>query len=303
MKIVRSEFANELFIGLKAIFTQDFQEMAAKTYYQRVCTVVPSATAAEKYNYFGAWPYMREWVDERVIEGMRGKAITIENLKWEATVGIKVDDIEDNQLADLRRQVGEMATNAALHPDELVAAIIEAGTGALCFDGQYFYDTDHSWGDSGTHSNLLSGNGVTYDKIQLDIDACIAKYATYKNDKGKMLGFMGDTIMYPPALRVAMLKALNVTQISGTDNVYAAMGYTMIENPWLTDVKDWYMMDLRRAARPFIFQNRKPVRFRRPDESGNSDRAFMRDEELFGADARYNGGYGYPLLTIKVDNT
>jgi phage major head subunit gpT-like protein len=39
-----------------------------------------------------------------------------------------------------------MGQAAAVHPDELVFALLAAGFATACFDGQYFFDSDHPVG-------------------------------------------------------------------------------------------------------------------------------------------------------------
>ena len=38
----------------------------------------------------------------------------------------------------------------------LINAALLAGESTVCFDGQYFFDTDHSEGDSGSQSNDIT---------------------------------------------------------------------------------------------------------------------------------------------------
>ena len=38
-----------------------------------------------------------------------------------------------------------LATEAMYHPDQLFFEALVAGESTACFDGQYFFDTDHAW--------------------------------------------------------------------------------------------------------------------------------------------------------------
>lgn len=53
----------------------------------------------------------------------------------------------------------------------------------------------------------------------------------------------------------------------------------------------WYVADLSRAIRPLIHQQRKAPNFV-AKTSDTDDNVFDRAEYVYGADARYNGGYG-----------
>ena len=304
MVIVRSEFNEELFVALKAVYDSEYQTVTAASFYREVCSIVPSSTRTERYQYLGAWPYMREWLDERQVEGLRGKAFTIENKKYEATVGLDIDDVEDNALGDIRLQVQNMAANAATHPDELVTTLMEAGASTLCFDGQYFHDTDHAWGDSGTQSNKLTGTGVdTTAKIEADLQAAIAAMRVFKNDRGKIMNLVPTHVVIPPAIEWNFRKVLEAALIStGGTNVMANLNLKLIINPLLTDVNDWYLKCCSKPMKPYIFQTRKAPRFTTPD-AGMSDRKFMKGEELYGVDGRYGNGYGHWAMSVLTTNS
>ncbi len=54
----------------------------------------------------------------------------------------------------------------------------------------------------------------------------------------------------------------------------------------------WFLLDLSRPLRPFIFQNRKAPEFVAKDDL-RDDNVFWRGEYVYGADARNNVGYGF----------
>lgn len=54
----------------------------------------------------------------------------------------------------------------------------------------------------------------------------------------------------------------------------------------------WFLLDDRRSVLPIIFQERRPLAFTMKDNV-TDDNVFMRDEFVYGADARYNVGYGF----------
>lgn len=60
----------------------------------------------------------------------------------------------------------------------------------------------------------------------------------------------------------------------------------------------WYVMDLSRAIKPVIFQNRRDYDFRSITDLTDAE-VFMRDRFLFGVDARVNAGPGLWQLAVK----
>lgn len=60
----------------------------------------------------------------------------------------------------------------------------------------------------------------------------------------------------------------------------------------------WYLLCTRRPIRPLIFQRRKPYNLRRLDRP-EDENVFMRDEYLYGVDARVNVGYGLWQTAVR----
>lgn len=54
----------------------------------------------------------------------------------------------------------------------------------------------------------------------------------------------------------------------------------------------WFVIDNTRALKPLILQMRKPVRFVTKTDPATSDEVFNRNEFIYGADGRYNVGFG-----------
>ncbi|MGV6839990.1 MAG: Mu-like prophage major head subunit gpT family protein [Planktomarina sp.] len=55
----------------------------------------------------------------------------------------------------------------------------------------------------------------------------------------------------------------------------------------------WYVMDTNQVLKPMIFQQRKAPEFVSKEDPKNSDHVFMKNEYLFGVEARCNVGFGF----------
>jgi phage major head subunit gpT-like protein len=71
------------------------------------------------------------------------------------------NDIEDEQLGFYNPIVAALAQEARKHPEKLLADLMSAGFTTACYDGQYFFDTDHPVG-SATASNFGGGSGTPW---------------------------------------------------------------------------------------------------------------------------------------------
>ena len=115
----------------------------APSVFKDVATVVPSTTASNTYGWLGQFPKLREWVGDRVVKDMAAHGYAITNKLYEATVGVKRTDIEDDAIGVYNPLFAEMGRAASVYPDEHIFALLAAGGSTLCFDSQNFFDTDH----------------------------------------------------------------------------------------------------------------------------------------------------------------
>lgn len=295
--------------GLKATFYQAYQ--GGTPFYPTLCTEVPSAATSEKYGWLGSAPAMREWVDERVPKGLLSHDYTIVNKHWEASISIDADDLDDDQVGQLPTRVRDMASRAARHPDKLLTDLIVAGESTLCYDGQYFFDTDHSEGDSGTQDNDLSVNVsdtslVTVAEAKTIFNTVLGAMLSYLDDRGEpfleewQIDSANFSVMVPPEHREPWQELLTSALISNTDNVYKNKA-RLVVNARLTAATKLYFFFHGAPIRPFIHQNRQPVRTSML--SRDSETSFMRRKLVFGADARYNQGYGLWQYAVLVTLT
>lgn len=126
--------------------------------YLKVATKVPSSTAENKYSWLGQFPAIREWLGDVQVKNLEQHDYAILNKDFESTVAVKVKDIEDDQYGvydPIMQSVGEVAAN---HPARLVFQLLSAGFSTLCYDGQYFFDTDHVVNGANV-SNTGGGSG------------------------------------------------------------------------------------------------------------------------------------------------
>lgn len=131
----------------------------------QIAMSVPSITSEEKYAWMGMTTRFREWIGERQYQGLRQHDYSIKNKTWENTVEVPREVIEDDQYGTFTPVVQQLGQDAALHPDDLVFGLLQAGFSTPCFDGQYFFDTDHPVGLPGKEvsvSNFQGGSGTAW---------------------------------------------------------------------------------------------------------------------------------------------
>ena len=141
MAMITPALLQSLFTGFKKNFEDAKSEAPAQ--YTKIATVIKSTTKSNTYGWLGKFPNLRKWVGDRVIESMKAHGYQIVNEDFEATVGVDRNDIEDDELGIYAPMFAEMGRSAGIHPDELCFGLLGAGFTTPCYDGQYFFDTDH----------------------------------------------------------------------------------------------------------------------------------------------------------------
>lgn len=157
MKITAAALS-AIYTAVNMAFNQGRQTY--KPTWSRIATEVKSTAAQENYAWLGEFSRLREWVGDRQINKMKVSDYAIKNKKFEATEGIPAEYIEDDSFGVLMPKFQDMGYAAASHPDELVYALLAAGFTSTCFDGQFFFDTDHPVGPEGKEvsvSNMQAG--------------------------------------------------------------------------------------------------------------------------------------------------
>ncbi|AGM43376.1 Mu-like prophage major head subunit gpT family protein [Aeromonas hydrophila] len=160
MAMITSALLQSLFTGFKKNFEDAKSEAPAQ--YTKIATVIKSTTKSNTYGWLGKFPNLRKWVGDRVIESMKAHGYQIVNEDFEATVAVDRNDIEDDELGIYAPMFAEMGRSAGIHPDELCFGLLGAGFTTPCYDGQYFFDTDHPVYPKvdGTGTPVLTANMV-----------------------------------------------------------------------------------------------------------------------------------------------
>ena len=154
--IVTAASVAALQVGFKKNYQDAFDATRPDADYTKVATTVPSSSKSETYGWLGKFPKMRKWVGDRVIKDMAAHGYTITNEDFEATVGVDRNDIEDDNLGIYNPLFREMGQSAAQQPDDLTFGLMAQGTTEVCYDGQYFFDTDHPAFDENGGATVVS---------------------------------------------------------------------------------------------------------------------------------------------------
>ncbi len=292
--------------SIRAEFFQRFD--ATTTYFADLATRLASTTGKEEYGFLGQVPPMREWGTGRKARGLLAEKYSIENQKYELTIEVDRDEIDDDQTGQIRLRIQEMATRSATHKDAEIARLLinGAGAGFNSYDGVPFFNASHQSGGSGVQSNIVSRTGTvdvnnpTTAEFRDALKQAIARLIAFKDDQAEPMSntASGLVCVVPPTMHLTALEAVNATLVNSTTNVLEGAA-RIIAMPRLVDPKVWYLLKTDVPVRPFIFQDRAPIEFTAQEQ--DSESGFRREVYEYGVRARYRLTYGYWQFCARIE--
>lgn len=311
-------------LGSRAIigtFYETLEQSIGATWLGRLAMAFNSDQESETYKWLGASPAVREWIGGRLAKGLRENGLTIVNKKFEATLDISVDDLRRDKTGQIRVRIQEMADRVAAHPMSLISTLINNGGGStngLAYDGQYFFDTDHNEGDSGTLKNDLAAGDYavlnvgaptapTSNEMADAILAVLGHFYSFKDDQGEPINEMAKQflIMVPfnmwGVAQAAVSSNLLNTGSGGRDNPLVKMpgiSIDVVANPRLTATDKFCMFRTDGRTKPFIQQTEEDVTISAKGEG--SEYAFDNDAHQYGVKVIRNVGYGMWQHAIRA---
>jgi len=271
-----------------------------------------SDQSSEEYAWLGMSPAMREWIGGRNAKGFRESGQTIINKHYEATIDILVRNLRRDKSSQALLRIREMATRANAHWASLLSTLILDGVSTTCYDGQYFFDTDHSEGDSGTQDNDIEVDistmpcavtGTTtapsVEEMQWAIVMGIQQIAGFKDDQGEPMNENATSFlaMVPMSLMNVALQAVATPfQVDASQSALTAFkqNFTIRVEPnvrladWTTSFAIFRTDSLAKAL---IRQEETSVALK--VKGYGSEYEFDNDAHQYGIDAWRNVGYGY----------
>jgi phage major head subunit gpT-like protein len=147
-----AEILHALTTSLSAAFTKGLAGVTPQ--YLCIATEVPSSSASNTYGWLSDLPEIKEWIGERQLAVLSQQGYTVTNRTWESSIRVKRETIEDDQLGQFSIIASGFGRKIGVFPDTLAFKLLSEGFSSLCFDGQYFFDTDHPMA-GGTYSNIV----------------------------------------------------------------------------------------------------------------------------------------------------
>lgn len=244
---------------------------------------------------------MREWVGDRVVQNLMTYGYTIKNKKFESTVSVAREDIEDDQYGVYAPIVQMMGESAANYPDELIFELMNKGFTYKCYDGQPFFSSSHITNDNVTKKITISNMGTAPLSASAYTEARAQMMGLVDNN-GKILKIRPNLLVVPPSLESEGRKLLMADVIDGTTNVYKDTAELLVVQELTVNPTAWYLLDTSKPVKPFIFQERIKPEFISLDNPKDGN-VFFNAQYIYGVNCRGNAGYGLWQLAYGSTGT
>lgn len=304
-------------LGSRAIMGMYFARLETNPglpWVNAVSNMFTSDQASESYAFLGQSPAMREWIGGRQAKGLRSTdPVLIMNKHFEATLEIAKRDARRDKTPQIMARVQDLADRSVTHWASLLSTLILGGDSAACYDGQYYFDTDHSEGDSGTQSNSITfdisdaptvttGKGTptvpAVEILQQAILSGVAQILSFKDDRGEPMNenATGFTVVVPIGLYLTAAAAVNAAMTGAMQqnlngNQIKNFNIDVQMNPRLTWTNKFSIFRNDSPIKGLICQSEQDVELKAKAEG--SEYEFDNDAWQFGIDSWRNVGYGY----------
>ena len=263
--------------------------------------VIPSTSKSEVYQHLNGCPTFREWVSgtERVYRNIEETDFAVTNKKYEATISVDLDRVDDNQIGSYGTMAESLGMAASRLQEKLIGQLIAgAFASTKTADGQYWISDTHAMGQS-NFDNLTTGTlsfttfATAYQQI---------RSFTFKADKDSYAEPVNTNadlyLIVPQALEltardIVALETRNEATYS-TKNPYYNLAKVIV-NGYATSTTAWMLMAVTNFPPIYYQERQKPVLEEKTPV--NSDTAFNRDCWIWGAKAR---GAALPTFPWQV---
>lgn len=274
---------------------------------------VNSNQDTETHAWIGMPPSFREWIGSRQAKGFNDFEYSVSNKDYESTIEYHERDLAEDKTGQLQVRIDEHAARALSHPAALLTTLILNAESTLCYDGQYFFDTDHTEGDSGTQDNDLSVNiasatAPTAAEMEDAILGSIQKMLGYVDDRGEPLNETAKEflVMVPvpfwKSARAAASAGVILDGGQGRNNLITTfddLTVKVVANPRLTWTDRFATFRTDGRVKPFIDQVREKVT---TDILGQNSEYFF-DTRHIKVSMKKAGALGYGLWQGAVQTT
>ncbi len=275
----------------------------------------------ENYSFLGDIPTFRPFIGQRQRQELNDYNLLVKNEHYETTLSVSKHEWQFDKTGQVENRINALPSAVETFYQKQLSDLIIAGESTTCYTGQFFFDTDHVVGDSGTFSNDIivtlanlpidaANRGTTTapgaETIAHAILQAIQTMYGFKSDKGTPINQSAKafTVMVPIGFMGAAGLAIGEMGFAyGRPNPLRGidgLAINVVVNPFLTWTTKLavFRSDGIGGSAALIAQRMGPIDTTVQAENSHIEHAEKRWE--FGIDMLTGVGYGLPQHACLV---
>jgi phage major head subunit gpT-like protein len=224
---------------------------------------------------------------------------------------VQKKDARRDKTPQIQARIAEFYDRAQTHWASLLSTLLLNGPSTVCYDGQFYFDTDHSEGSSGSQDNDITVDisalpaavhGVvtapSVEEMQQTILKAITQTMSFKDDRGEPMNENARRflVVVPVPLYIVAVAAVSTLATAALQqnlnpNIIAGLTVDVQMNARLTWTDSFSVFRTDSPIKGLIRQTEQDVELKSKAEG--SEFEFDNDAWQFGIDAWRGVGYGY----------
>ena len=270
--------------------------------WQEIATQIDTTLPTQEYSHLGQGGVMTEFIDRLERQGFNEYDFSATDKTYNAPISIPRRWLEDDQYGLIRKRIESLSMAPVRHWNKIAYEGLALGFTSLCYDGQYFFDTDHN--ESGSNQSN-KGTAALSDGALEDAEEAMLNFT---DDKGEPLDIVPDTLVVGPKNKrlawdlteseTVVVKVGDGTAGSGATGAtgfknYQRGRYKVVVSNRLRGTYDdyWFLADTKKPVKPIIIQFRDDVGFTLETDLEEPS-AHMKEEYTCRIRGRYIQTYG-----------
>ncbi len=176
--------------GIRTRHAYMLETLKPQSWIDQISDYYPSDAELEKYPFLGTAPPLTKWVTNRSEIAPAEYTIEVRNELYEGTQKIPLELIWRDKIEAVQKLIDGLARRNVENWLDLLLELVIAGESKSTWDGQFFFDTDHSSRASGTQDNDITTDITTptapsVAEVANALIKTIAQIMGFKDDHGK----------------------------------------------------------------------------------------------------------------------
>jgi len=300
--------------GFSLLFEKGLTNGDVPIYWDKKAEKIPTpGVEINVYGWMAEMPQFKKWIGSRQAKRLAARFYTLKNEDYEFSYAVARNDIKYDRLGIYRNHSSQAGIAARVIWDQILNKVQAAGKTTKCYDGQFFYDTDHPVdlddASKGTFANLFTAKPLTPENFA-DV---YAKMSMLKDANGEPMMVRPNIIECNSTMRTKVLEAIQnqlvikaLRNVAGAENVAAAavdnVNKALVEPVFNDRIEDGvWSLHHTVMMKPFIVQVESEPTGLEMRVDPNDPHVWDNAEFLFGSRATGAAGYTLPHLSFRCE--